>query len=548
MKHQPPKTTYYTIIIILIVLSSSLLLVLQPIDTLIRHLKDDAFYYFKVANNIAIGCGSTFDCINKTNGYHPLWMLHLIPIYWIYPDNPTTALRVILIIVALYHTAASVLLYRTAAQLHGVRMGVYVAVAWALCPITMRMNLSGMESALYAFCLTTLLYVITTIFKNGEGIWDIDVRKKRDLLGLGVLIGICVLARLDSIYLFAGILVTGMLPRAWKRADILIRVRAMVLVATPVVLLVSCYFLSNLALFGHFYPVSGRIKTPTIPDSIQVFLSDVLWPFTPIYRSSYQLIAIGLAGLFIACFGIMLFFRPALRQTLLLILRRYDWLLLGVVPLYIHMALSKTYIHNWYYVPFLLLLFLVVAEIYLALISFVALLPRVHRIGSRSVAVLVVLAYLGIGVVEFGPNKNDYVYKIYRSSFWVHDHLAEGQIGAAWNAGIIGYFSGRQVVNLDGLINSYDYYDALKAGQEPAFVARQGVMFVFDSFPVPDSGNTDGFMPAPQWAPYLEPYYEERYYAHNVGLSSFFTPVFPVTERDAVFMFKVWRLRPLPDP
>ena len=34
---------------------------------------DDAFYYFGIARNVAHGHGSTFDGINPTNGYHPLW-------------------------------------------------------------------------------------------------------------------------------------------------------------------------------------------------------------------------------------------------------------------------------------------------------------------------------------------------------------------------------------------------------------------------------------------------------------------------------------------
>ena len=39
--------------------------------------RDDAFYYFKVAQNISEGNGSSFDGINLANGYHPLWMVVL---------------------------------------------------------------------------------------------------------------------------------------------------------------------------------------------------------------------------------------------------------------------------------------------------------------------------------------------------------------------------------------------------------------------------------------------------------------------------------------
>src|SRR6185436_2667256 len=43
-------------------------------------LADDAYYYFVIARNLAHGLGSTFDGIVPTNGYHPLWMLVLVPL------------------------------------------------------------------------------------------------------------------------------------------------------------------------------------------------------------------------------------------------------------------------------------------------------------------------------------------------------------------------------------------------------------------------------------------------------------------------------------
>jgi hypothetical protein len=36
---------------------------------------DDAFYYFKIAQNIVEGKGISFDGITITNGFHPLWTL-----------------------------------------------------------------------------------------------------------------------------------------------------------------------------------------------------------------------------------------------------------------------------------------------------------------------------------------------------------------------------------------------------------------------------------------------------------------------------------------
>src|SRR5579871_74863 len=52
---------------------------------------EDGFYYFKIAQHVARGEGSTFDGLHPTNGYHPLWLLCLVPVYWL-TGAPQTAL------------------------------------------------------------------------------------------------------------------------------------------------------------------------------------------------------------------------------------------------------------------------------------------------------------------------------------------------------------------------------------------------------------------------------------------------------------------------
>lgn len=44
---------------------------------------DDGFYYLEIARRLAAGEGSTFDGINPTNGYHPLWLLTLVALFGI---------------------------------------------------------------------------------------------------------------------------------------------------------------------------------------------------------------------------------------------------------------------------------------------------------------------------------------------------------------------------------------------------------------------------------------------------------------------------------
>ena len=57
---------------------------------------DDSFYYLKTALNIASGDGVTFDRINATNGFHPLWMSALIPLAWTFAGASALLVKAVL--------------------------------------------------------------------------------------------------------------------------------------------------------------------------------------------------------------------------------------------------------------------------------------------------------------------------------------------------------------------------------------------------------------------------------------------------------------------
>src|SRR3989304_7824872 len=75
-------------------------------------IRDDAYYYFKVAQNISEGLGSTFDGIIPTNGYHPLWMLICIPVFAFARFDLILPLRILMLIMAGFNAATAVLIYR----------------------------------------------------------------------------------------------------------------------------------------------------------------------------------------------------------------------------------------------------------------------------------------------------------------------------------------------------------------------------------------------------------------------------------------------------
>jgi hypothetical protein len=78
-------------------------------DWLSMQTADDAFYYLEVARRIAAGEGSTFDGINRTNGYHPLWQGLTTLLASVFDDDRSLVITTLLM--GLVLTAAALILF-----------------------------------------------------------------------------------------------------------------------------------------------------------------------------------------------------------------------------------------------------------------------------------------------------------------------------------------------------------------------------------------------------------------------------------------------------
>lgn len=163
--------------------------------------RDDAFYYFKVAQNISEGHGSTFDGINLTNGYHPLWMLICIPIFALARFDLILPLRILLVIMAALSTATSILLFRLLKKQTGQPAAMLAASFWALSlEVHSIITQQGMETGIVAFSVVLFLFLLQKMELK-------DQLDTRDLIYLGLTALLVLFSRLDSIYL---ILIAGM--------------------------------------------------------------------------------------------------------------------------------------------------------------------------------------------------------------------------------------------------------------------------------------------------------------------------------------------------
>jgi hypothetical protein len=123
---------------------------------------DDAFYYYKIARNVAAGRGFTFDGIHPTNGFHPLWLFLLVALYWVCQGlTPSLELmvRLILALQITMHAIIACLIYAIARCALPRTAALIAGFFWLLSPMIWQSMLSGMESTLNALFIALLVYV-----------------------------------------------------------------------------------------------------------------------------------------------------------------------------------------------------------------------------------------------------------------------------------------------------------------------------------------------------------------------------------------------------
>jgi hypothetical protein len=70
----------------------------------------------------------------------------------------------------------------------------------------------------------------------------------------------------------------------------------------------------------------------------------------------------------------------------------------------------------------------------------------------------------------------------YNAALWIAENSPPETVFAAWNAGQLAFFSDRTFINLDGVINSVDYYERVLRGSVPLadYLAENKVDYIVD--------------------------------------------------------------------
>ena len=191
---------WFETILIIVVMSISLYAALSDSQNFSWRwfTRDDAYYYFKVAQNISEGHGSTFDGINRTNGYHPLWMLVCIPIFALARFDLILPLRVLLLVMGGLSVATAILLYRLIGRIFAPAIGALAALFWVFSyDVLAILYQQGLESGIAAFFIVLLVYKLYEFERS----WRREEVSSRQIILLAVIAALTMFSRLDLVFL-----------------------------------------------------------------------------------------------------------------------------------------------------------------------------------------------------------------------------------------------------------------------------------------------------------------------------------------------------------
>lgn len=452
--------------------SSDVLLLVQ------KSLPDDAFYYFTLARNVTSGLGLTLDGENLTNGFHPLWMILLAPLFLFSGGDGAPPIHAALYLGAILNIFTGLLLYFTTKRLTGSESASLVATtAYLFNPGAILGSINGLETSLALLLFAAISFLCLALLTNG------GAGAKTPAI-LGVAAGLTFLARTD--YVFMLVAVAGYLALTQPN-----RTKTSISYLAAVAVVVSPWLTWNLLNFKTPFQVSGQALPFVLH---QEFLSGgatswgvVLHALSQVERAVLTVIPnlffiypvqhdelrigaiVHLLSLSLALFALWL--RPGLRRKVLQQLSPAAHLViiptLAVAAIVLAHSGVRWSLQGWYFAPVLY-----IAALYLGL---------AYRLGDASLATVGVgwlrtpaVALVLLALVLFGQIRLSEVWRagyypwqigMYQEAQWLRKNALrqaqdipseEWRIGV-YNSGIVSYFSPVKIINLDGVANNAAY-------------------------------------------------------------------------------------------
>lgn len=436
---------------------------------------DDTYYYLQTAWNTARTGICSFDGITPTNGVQMLWFWILTGAARLVSSKSLLLSLCLGLCFALNAYSAGLVFWVFRSSKSRYLLPLIMTTLW--CAILVKGTYwLGLENSLHAATGWTIV-LLALQWHRAEG------KRGRILWGLLVLLILNTYIRLDSAIISAVIFgwfgILAVIHGHGKRLPFMLIVGAAAALA-----LFGGYYLMG----GTWIPISGMVKqhwgqaegSPGLFAMIATSFPDLL----PYSLSATRFIWIVVALLFLTFAGICFAqwrsrsISPLSQIVLLLIVGNLAYLSIfhfGNISYDLYYRWYK----SWQHIMWLLLIGEIVLFLYVKASQ-----PKV----PRTIACVVVLILIGLLTLRQAYYKFHFPYREYTwhqrylAAKWINRNMPPAIIIGSWNAGQLGYFSGRTVINLDGLINGRTYYETVITGEVPLshYLNDRGVTHLFD--------------------------------------------------------------------
>ena len=449
-------------------------------------LVDDAFFYFGIAKNIAAGKGATFDGSIMTNGFHPIYALLLVPIFWFSIQNPEIPVHAALTILSIFNVLTGYVIFLIIRKIAGQIAGLFGAFLWLFNPFVILIALSGVEVGVAAFFISLCIYVHL-------GIRDANQLSFPKIILLGLLTALAVLSRVDAVFIFITIALDLWYLSYRNRNSLSRSIAQPTLYCGITLLLLAPWFLWNLYHFGTIRQISG-VTLPNIAHNMYLMKYNTYLSLSFVKTELYHLKVwientirfSGGIGLFVILF---IFFAISARKNIvaetlgmLCKIKVLNFVLFSSIFLISFYALYFWgWLRPWYYLSVLL-----TVTIYLGSIAGHAFEGFLRASVGRAKVTIPIFVLFLICTIYFsyqGMNawqKGLFPFQkqLYDSAVWLRENTPENSKIGAISAGIYGYMTGR-TIDLAGVVNE-EAYRAMREKRIFAYLQEKQIDYLAD--------------------------------------------------------------------
>jgi hypothetical protein len=435
---------------------------------------DDGYYYIKTAHNFASSLLFSFDGVDTTNGFHVLYMLSLVALDSIVPLEGLAGVRAVILLHAVFSLAA----FGVAALFLGRLMG----ADWRPAALAALVGAHGLYSIGTEAALLLLVAwgFLLALFAQQKNLLNDEGNRRDQILVAALSIAVCLTRSDAALLVFACGGVCAVRHLASRSARDAVLTAAVTIV--PALAILGGQALVNLVLTGHAATISAYLKSD-FPD---VLNND--WLSYKDARDTARLLLPPLLALAVSVVVLVQLRRSPGHESAAAWL---SWLGFNVYTIvysasvYLFATGEGTLrtggVQEWYFV---LTVSGAAINALLLVRKAVSLLQRWRPLRPVLVwaPLLVALLVLAVGGTR--------LYRFYSSyptpdildaatADWMRESLPEdARIYVIDHAGIIGYSSERSVVNGDGLINGWAYWQALRDGRLEQWLSEHEVEYI----------------------------------------------------------------------